>query len=93
MRSKVMDDALALNRSEKTDVAIVGSGIAGTWVAYELARAGKDVVVIDRGPIGKGMTSRYTAHVTAQCDDGFHQLIGRRGRRWPSSVSKPGRLN
>ena len=40
MRSKVMDDALALNRSEKTDVAIVGSGIAGTWVAYELARAG-----------------------------------------------------
>jgi glycine/D-amino acid oxidase-like deaminating enzyme/nitrite reductase/ring-hydroxylating ferredoxin subunit len=57
----------------------VGSGIAGLSVAYELAKAGKDVVVIDRGPIGKGMTSRTTAHLTAQCDDGFDQLINMRG--------------
>ena len=58
---------------------MVGSGIAGMSVAYELAKAGKDVVIIDRGPIGKGMTSRTTAHLTAQCDDGFDQLISRRG--------------
>jgi glycine/D-amino acid oxidase-like deaminating enzyme/nitrite reductase/ring-hydroxylating ferredoxin subunit len=68
-----------LDKEEKTDVVIVGSGIAGMSVAWELAKAGKDVVVLDRGPIGKGMTSRTTAHLTAQCDDGFHQLIGRRG--------------
>src|SRR5689334_4931210 len=79
MRTKVVDDAPALNRSEKADVVVVGSGIAGMSVAYELAKAGKDVVIIDRGPIGKGMTSRTTAHLTAQCDDGFHKLIGRRG--------------
>ena len=79
MRTKVLDDAPALNRGEKVDVVVVGSGIAGMSVAYELAKAGKDVVVIDRGPIGKGMTSRTTAHLTAQCDDGFHQLISRRG--------------
>ena len=86
-----MDDALALNRSEKTDVAIVGSGIAGTWVAYELARAGTWwSLTADRW---QGHDIAHTAHVTAQCDDGFHRLIGRRGRRWPSSVSKPGRLN
>jgi glycine/D-amino acid oxidase-like deaminating enzyme len=76
---EVVKDAPALNRSEKADVVVVGSGIAGMSVAYELAKAGKDVVVIDRGPIGKGMTSRTTAHLTAQCDDGFHQLISRRG--------------
>ena len=79
MGKKVVDDAPTLNRSEKADVVVVGSGIAGMSVAYELAKAGKDVVVIDRGPIGKGMTSRTTAHLTAQCDDGFHQLISRRG--------------
>jgi glycine/D-amino acid oxidase-like deaminating enzyme len=80
MGTKVLDDAPTLNRAEKADVVVVGSGIAGMSVAYELARAGKDVVIIDRGPIGKGMTSRTTAHLTAQCDDGFHQLIGRRGQ-------------
>ena len=75
----VLDDAPALDRDEKADVVVVGSGIAGMSVAYELAKAGKDVVIIDRGPIGKGMTSRTTAHLTAQCDDGFDLLIKRRG--------------
>src|SRR5688572_20911458 len=79
MRTKVLDDAPALNRGEKVDVVVVGSGIAGMSVAYELAKAGKDLVVIDRGPIGKGMTSRTTAHLTAQCDDGFDKLVSRRG--------------
>ena len=79
MKTKVADAAPALHRDEKAEVVGVGSGIAGMSVAYELAKAGKDVVIIDRGPIGKGMTSRTTAHLTAQCDDGFDQLIGRRG--------------
>jgi glycine/D-amino acid oxidase-like deaminating enzyme/nitrite reductase/ring-hydroxylating ferredoxin subunit len=79
METSVADDAPALNRTEKADVVVVGSGIAGMSVAYELAKAGKEVVIIDRGPIGKGMTSRTTAHLTAQCDDGFDQLISLRG--------------
>src|SRR4051812_3304934 len=79
MGTTVIDEAPALDRDEKADVVVVGSGIAGLSVAYELAKAGKDVVVIDRGPIGKGMTSRTTAHLTAQCDDGFDQLMSRRG--------------
>jgi glycine/D-amino acid oxidase-like deaminating enzyme/nitrite reductase/ring-hydroxylating ferredoxin subunit len=79
MDTRVVDTAPALDRNETADVAVVGSGIAGMSVAYELAKAGKDVVVIDRGPIGKGMTSRTTAHLTAQCDDGFAELIDVRG--------------
>jgi glycine/D-amino acid oxidase-like deaminating enzyme/nitrite reductase/ring-hydroxylating ferredoxin subunit len=79
MSTKVLDDAPVLDKGEKADVVIIGSGIAGMSVAWELVKAGKNVVILDRGPIGKGMTSRTTAHLTAQCDDGFHQLIGRRG--------------
>ena len=79
MSTAVLDDAPALNKDERCDVIVVGSGIAGMSVAYELAAQGKDVVVIDRGPIGKGMTSRTTAHLTAQCDDGFDKLVSRRG--------------
>ncbi len=89
MSTKVMEDAPSLPRSESSEIVIVGSGIAGMSVAYELVKAGKDVVILDRGPIGKGMTSRTTAHLTAQCDDGFHEMIGRRGeelaRSWYDS--------
>jgi glycine/D-amino acid oxidase-like deaminating enzyme/nitrite reductase/ring-hydroxylating ferredoxin subunit len=79
MKMPVLSRTAALDKSETADVVVVGSGIAGMSVAFELASRGQDVVVLDRGPIGKGMTSRTTAHLTAQCDDGFHQLIGRRG--------------
>lgn len=75
----VVFEAPALDRDEQADVVVVGSGIAGMSAAYELAAIGQDVVVIDRGPIGKGMTSRTTAHLTAQCDDGFEKLVNRRG--------------
>lgn len=85
----VLTNVPALSANEEADVVVVGSGIAGLSTAYQLARAGRSVVVIDRGPIGKGMTSRTTAHLTAQCDDGFDKLIARRGedmaKRWYES--------
>ncbi|WP_424363624.1 FAD-dependent oxidoreductase [Methylocystis parvus] len=72
-----------------TEVAVIGSGIAGLSVAYELAKAGKNVVVVDRGPIGGGMTARTTAHLSSYCDDGFRELIDMRGldiaRGWQES--------
>src|SRR5918992_500319 len=79
MSTIVVEDAPVLDRDEQADVVVVGSGIAGMSVAFELARSGKKVVVLDRGPIGKGMTSRTTAHLAAECDDGFDELISRRG--------------
>ena len=81
----VLQDAAALEKDEAADVVVVGSGIAGISIAYELQQAGVDVVVVDRGPIAGGMTSRTTAHLTAQCDDGFQQMLTRRGdltTRW-----------
>jgi len=72
-------DAASLTGDESADVVVIGSGIAGLSAAYELTQAGRNVVVVDRGPIGMGMTSRTTAHLTAQCDDGFDKLVARRG--------------
>lgn len=80
METDVAPDAPQLRSDERADVAVVGSGIAGLSTAYELALQGQDVVVLDRGPIGKGMTSRTTAHLVAICDDGFDPYISRRGK-------------
>jgi len=72
-------DAPQLQKNITADTVVVGSGIAGLSVAYELALRGQKVVVIDRGRIAGGMTSRTTAHLTSQSDDGFETLIRVRG--------------
>ena len=72
-------DAPPLKESTSVDTVVVGSGIAGLSTAYELARLGQKVVVVDRGRIAGGMSSRTSAHLTPQCDDGFKALIDRHG--------------
>jgi glycine/D-amino acid oxidase-like deaminating enzyme/nitrite reductase/ring-hydroxylating ferredoxin subunit len=72
-------DAPALKDNITADTIVVGSGIAGLSTAYELARLGQKVIVVDRGRIAGGMTARTSAHLTPQCDDGFKALIDRHG--------------
>ena len=83
-RSLWMEVAVAtaptLAQRERADVAVVGSGIAGLSVAYELAARGVSVVVLDRGDIGTGMTARTTAHLASAFDDGYAELIKSHGR-------------
>ncbi|HEY6045218.1 MAG TPA: FAD-dependent oxidoreductase, partial [Pyrinomonadaceae bacterium] len=65
-------DPLAENTT--ANVCIIGAGIAGLTTAYLLARAGKEVIVLDDGPIGGGMTARTTAHLSNALDDRFYEL-------------------
>jgi glycine/D-amino acid oxidase-like deaminating enzyme/nitrite reductase/ring-hydroxylating ferredoxin subunit len=58
----------------ETDVCVVGAGIAGMTTAYLLARAGRRVVVLDRGPVGGGETGQTTAHLSSALDDYYHVL-------------------
>jgi glycine/D-amino acid oxidase-like deaminating enzyme/nitrite reductase/ring-hydroxylating ferredoxin subunit len=71
--------APALDGSERADVAVVGAGIAGLSVAYELLDRGRSVIVLDRGEIGSGMTARTTAHLATALDDNYSNLIKARG--------------
>lgn len=72
-------DVPALTGEVQADVAVIGAGIAGLSAAYELVRAGRSVVVLDRGPLGGGMTTRTTAHLTSAIDDYYSELIRVRG--------------
>jgi hypothetical protein len=71
-------DAPTLSQDESCAVVVVGAGIAGLSVAYELASAGRSVVVIDRGEIGHGMSARTTAHLATELDDFYSELARNR---------------
>ncbi|MBV9571733.1 MAG: FAD-dependent oxidoreductase [Alphaproteobacteria bacterium] len=65
----------ALHGNMEADAVVIGSGIAGLSVAYELAARGRSVIVLDRGGIGSGMTARTTAHLASALDDFYSELI------------------
>jgi glycine/D-amino acid oxidase-like deaminating enzyme/nitrite reductase/ring-hydroxylating ferredoxin subunit len=65
---------------ERTDVCVVGAGIAGLSTAYELVRRGRRVIVLDDGPPGGGETARTTAHLASALDDRFVELERLHGR-------------
>lgn len=78
MDVEVAADAKPLAADAKADVAVVGSGIAGLSIAYELLQRGLSVIVLDRGRIAGGMTSRTTAHLAPICDDSLASLLSMR---------------
>lgn len=63
-----------LRENIRTDVCIVGAGIAGMTTAHLLAKEGRSVVVLDDGAISGGMTGRTTAHLTNAYDDGYVEM-------------------
>jgi len=70
-----------LEADAECDLVVIGSGIAGLSSAYEAARFGWRVVVIDRAEtIGGVMTPRTTAHLATALDDYYHCLIDARGK-------------
>jgi glycine/D-amino acid oxidase-like deaminating enzyme/nitrite reductase/ring-hydroxylating ferredoxin subunit len=63
-----------LRQNSSADVCIVGAGIAGLSIAYELTRTKRKVIVLDDGAIGRGMTGRTTAHIVNALDDRYYDL-------------------
>jgi hypothetical protein len=76
-----LDERPPLGGDTQCDLVVVGSGIAGLSTAYEAARFGWKVIVIDRAPtIGGVMTPRTTAHLASELDDFYHVLVDVAGR-------------
>ena len=75
-----LEKRLPLEQDAEADLIVVGSGIAGLSAAYEVARFGWKVMVIDRAEtIGGVMTPRTTAHLASALDDFYSCLARTRG--------------
>ena len=59
-------------------VVIVGGGVVGLSAAFHLAEAGADVVLVERGALGSGSTSKAAGGVRAQFSDALNIAIAQR---------------
>src|SRR5690348_1303692 len=57
-----------LTRSEKVDVAIIGAGVSGAFMAHALAPRYDRVVILDRRAPASGSTSASTAMLQFEID-------------------------
>lgn len=57
-----------LRGNKRTEVLVIGGGMAGVLCAKALQDAGKDVILTEARQIGCGITARTTAVLTAQHD-------------------------
>lgn len=64
-----------LKSNLKTDVLVIGAGMCGILTAYMLKQEGLNVVVIDKGKVGMGITKNTTAVITAQHDTLYQDLV------------------
>lgn len=74
-----LDGFPALEEDKKTDVLIIGGGMAGVLCAYMLHQAGADYMLVEADRIGGGITANTTAKITAQHGLCYHKLIGKYG--------------
>ncbi|HMJ51409.1 MAG TPA: FAD-dependent oxidoreductase [Polyangiaceae bacterium] len=65
-------------------MCVIGAGMAGLSVAYNLAREGRQVIVLDAHDLAAGETAQTTAHLASALDDRFSELervFGQEGAR------------
>lgn len=67
----------------EADVVVIGAGIIGTSAAYELARRGVSVALLDKGIVGAEQSGRNWGWVRQQNRDIFELPLAMRSvRRW-----------
>lgn len=79
MKSIWMDSTLiprrnSLTGNKRTEVVIIGAGMAGILTAFYLQRHGVHVVVLEANRIGSGQSGYTTAKITSQHNLIYHKL-------------------
>lgn len=59
----------------QTETCIIGGGITGISIAYQMAKRGHKVTLVEAFRLGSGQTGRTTAHLTTQLEEQFTELM------------------
>ena len=70
-----------LAQNQKTEICVVGAGIAGVTTAYLLLKNGFQVTLLERDSFGDNETARSSAHLSNVLDEGFSKLIRLHGTK------------
>lgn len=64
-----------INENLKTDVCIVGVGLAGLSIAYQLSKRGYKVVLLEASRVASGQSGRTTAHLTYKIEEQLKEML------------------
>lgn len=76
----------ATSLPERTDVLVVGGGIAGTSTLYHLARLGVDATLVERDRVGGGATEAAVGVLSPPLRQPFHETAHDRGAEAASEI-------
>ncbi|MEZ4732808.1 MAG: FAD-binding oxidoreductase [Caldilineaceae bacterium] len=74
VKNGLIDTYPPLETDLTCEVVVIGGGITGALVTYQLAQEGVDVVVLDKRDIAWGSTSASTAMLQYEIDKELHEL-------------------
>jgi glycine/D-amino acid oxidase-like deaminating enzyme/nitrite reductase/ring-hydroxylating ferredoxin subunit len=75
-----------LTSAATADAVVVGGGVTGLTAAYLLAKAGKRVILLERGRCAATDTGHTTAHLTMVTDTRLSELVRQFGRDHAQAV-------
>lgn len=65
----------SLKENKTVEVCVVGGGMAGVSIAYQLAKRGHKVMILEGSTLGSGQSSRTTAHLSYQMEETLERLV------------------
>ena len=76
---------------QRASVVVVGGGVIGTSIAFHLAEAGVDVLLLERAELGSGATGKGAGGLRAMFSDELNVQIGVRSlEAWAAFGERPG---
>lgn len=71
-----------LSADEKTEVLVIGGGMAGLLTAWHLRQKGIDTILVEKDHICSGTTAGTTAKITAQHSLIYHKILRDYGKEY-----------
>ncbi|KAI8960572.1 DAO-domain-containing protein [Daldinia sp. FL1419] len=77
-----------LSEDIEADVCIIGAGITGISVAYELFTRGKEVVLVEARDVISGETGRTSGHLSNALDDLYPEIAKKHGEKGAKAAAE-----